>query len=112
MPEAVRRAAHLAQCKCGEYLLVGLDDVAAAFTARADVYPLSNLGEVEALRAQRSTYGFFWGSLDRRDRWNIAGMPADEGTVLAEHRCGEPIPKTWIRPINPPAERTNGNADF
>lgn len=112
MSETFRRKASLIRCKCGEHILTGLDDRVCALSARVDIYPLSNLGEVEAMRAGRRTYWLRGRELDRRDRWNIAGNPASTITVLAEHRCDERIPATWCRPIHTPAPRRTVDADF
>jgi hypothetical protein len=112
MADPIRRKAHLTRCKCGEHILVGLDDNVAALSARADIYPLSNLGEVEALRSGRWTYWLRDRMLDRRGQFDIRGHAASTITVVAEHRCGEPIPATWRRPIHTPTPRRTVDADF
>jgi hypothetical protein len=106
MSESIRRKAHLARHRCGRTVLVGLDANRCAMTATASVYPLSNFGEVEALRAGRWTYELSMGALDRRDRWTIAGRPASDTTVVASHDCDVPVPAAWVRPINRPAAPT------
>lgn len=97
-----RRTASLWTCRCGEPVLTGLDDDHCAFTATCDPYRLTALGEVEALRDGRWTYQLVRRSLDRRDQWNIPGHPPTvDLPVLAEHRCGQPIPADWIAPPAP-----------
>lgn len=108
----VSRIPKLSKCRCGQHLLVGLDGDRCALVARVDIYPLSNVGEVEAMRDGRRTYRLYWRTLDPRDQWNIAGMPAEAGTVLAEHRCGAPIPADWRRPIHVADTRRTADADF
>lgn len=112
MSEPIRRTARLTRCRCGEHILVGLDGDRCALTARADVYPLSNLGEVEALRSGRWTYRLWSKTLNHRDQWDIRGTAANDTTVLAEHRCGERPPASWCRPITPPAPRRTVDVNF
>lgn len=112
MTETVRRTARLDICRCGEHTMVGLDDDRCAFSARADIYPLSNAGEVAALRQGRHTYMLRRRALDRRDQWLIAGTPADSATVVAEHRCDQPVPESWRRRITPTPARRTVDADF
>lgn len=98
------RRASLTVHQCGAHVLVGLDADRCALVARVEPYPLTALGEVEALRAGRWTYRLLQGALDRRDRWNIPGKPPTaEVPVLAEHVCGQPLPATWLAP--PPPRR-------
>ena len=101
MTDTVRRRAKLTKHKCGADVVVGLDAPACALVATCDPYPVSNAGEVEALRAGRRTYLVWWGELDPRDRWNIAGKPADITTVLVEHSCGDTVPSAWRKPLAP-----------
>jgi hypothetical protein len=107
-----RRKASLRQCSCRQTVLQGLDSHVAALLATVDVYPLSDLGEVEALRAGRRTYVLQWKELDKRDRWNTPGRPASTSTVLVEHVCGEEVPPSWRRPINPPEKKGKAHVDF
>lgn len=91
---------------CGGEVLRGLDSAVAALTATVDPYPLSPLGEVEALRDGRRTYYLHWGALEPRDRYTIPGHPPSHALlVLAAHRCDQPIPETWIKPPAPAAPR-------
>lgn len=98
------RIVRLRRHHCGAHVLVGLDSDRCAFTATVEPYALHPRGEVEALRQHRRTYRLRWGSLDRRDRWSIPGaLPSHELIILAEHRCGAPIPDPWRLPPAPPA---------
>lgn len=102
MSAPIRRKASLRQHSCNQPVLQGLDGNVAALLATVDVYPLSDVGEYEAIRAGRRTYILQWKELDRRDRWNIPGHRASTLTVLAEHVCGDLVPPSWRRPITPP----------
>lgn len=98
----IRRRASLQPHHCGEHTLTGLDANRCALTVRVDPYPLTAIGEVEALRAGRRTYLLDHGELHPRTAWNIPGHPAGaQHTVLAEHDCTE-LPDDWRRP---PTER-------
>lgn len=98
----IGRRPQLLRHDCGAHVLVGLDADRCALTARVEPYPLTALGEVEALRAGRWTYRLLRGALDRRDRWNIPGHPpTPEVPVLAAHVCGQPLPATWLAPPPP-----------
>lgn len=112
MSEAVRRTARMTRCQCGDHLLVGLDSHRAALTARVDIYPLNELGEVRAMQAGRRTFRLHNKELDPRDQWTIRATPASATTVLAEHRCGESVPAQWRRPITPPTTRRTVDAEF
>lgn len=97
------RRAHLEiHRSCQQHTLTGLDANRCALTVRVDPYPLTAIGEVEALRAGRHTYLLDHGELHPRTAWNIPGNPPSATrTVLAEHDC-TPMPATWRRP---PTER-------
>ncbi len=102
MTTPISRKAHLTKHTCGAHVIVGLDADTAALVARCEPYPLSPIGEVEAMRDGRDTYRVMWGALDRRDRWNIPGQPPAPGRpVLAAHRCGDPLPAAWLAPPSP-----------
>lgn len=97
------RSCSLTKHSCGMPVLTGLDADRAALTVTVDPYPLTPLGEVQALRAHRPTYLLTARQLDRRDRWNIPGRPPTHArTVLATHDCTG-IPDTWRLPPPPPA---------
>lgn len=90
-------------CRCGQPVIVGLDDDRGAHRARVDPYALGAQGEALALLAGRSTAALFrraghW-QLRHRDRWQIAGTPAGSprrfgvADIVAEHVCGaDPLP--------------------
>lgn len=87
---------------CGSHVLLGLDDEPAGLTARCDPYPLSQAGEVAALRDGRWTWAIAHGRLERRDRWTIPGHPPGPGLlVVTEHRCDHPLPDDWLAPPTP-----------
>lgn len=106
-PTGITRRARAGACRrCYGRVLRGLDDDVAAFTATADPWPLTGVGELQALLQGRSTYALYGKppSLDIRDPWQIKGRPADTVVVLAEHRCGTPpLPAREIEGKNPPA---------
>lgn len=70
-----------------------------------DVIPLSRPGELAANIAGRRTLRL---DTDKRlwttgaDRIRTEPMPGDR--ILAEHRCGQPIPAAWIQPLPSPAD--------
>lgn len=99
MTDPIRRKASLTKHGCGETVIVGLDANRAALKAVCDPYPVTQYGEVEALRAGRPTYRVLWGELDRRDQWLIKGTRADDATVVVEHTCGVPVPPDWRKPL-------------
>jgi len=85
------RAAALRLCpSCQAPTLVGLDADVTAFTARADILPLNELGETIALLSGRPTYDLVTNGgrkeLTRREEWNISGTR--RYPVLAAHKCG------------------------
>lgn len=107
------RRPRLARHRCGAWTLTGLDREVAALTVHVDPYALTPAGEVAALRDQRHTYRLYRGALDIRDQWNIPGHPPTHDLpVLAEHRCGAPVPDGWRLPPAPPAPPAPRKADF
>jgi hypothetical protein len=79
---------------CGAPVIRALDDTVAAFTAVADPDPVDRAGELTALLTGRDTYALTTVprlTLRRRDRWQIAGRPADTLHVVAAHACGQPL---------------------
>lgn len=94
------RKAHGAVCRCGAAILVGDDADRAALTARVDPVMLSRDGELFAVCDRRHVYARDpSGALHRRDRWMLRSAAREP--VLAEHRCGAPIPSLWIAPPRP-----------
>ncbi len=79
---------------CHAPVIRALDDSICAFTAVVDPDPLDRAGEVAALITGRDTYALTRTprlTLRRRDRWQIAGRPADTLHVVAAHACGRPL---------------------
>lgn len=107
---SINAARHrLANHRCGELIMAALDHWACAITVHLDPWPLSPVGEVEALRAGRRTYQMREWGVRHRNAYRITGNPpGPRTTVLAEHRCGEPIPSTW-RQEAPPRKPTTNN---
>lgn len=101
------RTPALLQHGCGAYVLTGLDDDTAGLVVTCDPYPLTPIGEVEALRDDRRTYYLLHRRIERRDIWNIPGhLPSHDLLVIASHRCGLPVPDAWRLPPAPrPAPR-------
>jgi len=101
------RKAKARECRhCRSWILTGLDADLAAIEVQADPHPLSPDGEVAALLDDRHTYDLEEHRLYRRYHWNIAGRPAGERhRVLADHRCGAPIPASWQQPPRLPSSR-------
>lgn len=88
------RAAALRLCPtCQAPTLVGLDADIAAFTARADIVAVNELGETIALLSGRPTYDLVTNGgrkeLHRREEWNITA--GRRYPVLASHQCGVPL---------------------
>jgi len=70
----------------------------------------SHDGELFALLNDRRTYELDGGRLYRRDSHSIARRPPTElRPVLAEHRCGDPIPARVARPTRTPPASTDPN---
>lgn len=87
--------------RCRMATLTGLDRNMAALTIHVEPYPLSPAGEVAALRENRATYQIAPWGLALRKPHHIRTHPAGTRTVLAEHRCGAPIPQDWKAPPKP-----------
>jgi hypothetical protein len=85
----------LAVHNCRAEILIAADHPRVALDVYADPWPLSVLGEVQALRAHRVTYQVKGYGLKARTATDIRRHPAGAVTVLAAHRCGEPVPATW-----------------
>jgi len=101
----IRRTVHMTRHHCGGHVLAGLDDDRCGLVTIVDPYALTDIGEVEALRADRRTYRLRASRLDRRTRWSIPGHPpAHDLTVLAAHDCTG-IPDAWRLPPAPSAPR-------
>lgn len=93
--------------RCGIPTLAGLDADLLAFEASCDLGELTAAGEANALLEGRRTYELSVRSeLHHRDRYAIKARPAGGSTtVLAEHRCDQPIPAAWCVPAPKPAAR-------
>lgn len=90
-----RRARTMLCRRCGAPIFAGLDDDRTAFTARVDTNPLDVNGELVAVMTGRRTYRLSWRGryeLDPRTAIEISAQPAGDVEVLAEHRCGQPLP--------------------
>ena len=100
------RKARLRTCMaCRRSTLAGLDGRVAGLSVWCDLTELSALGEAMALIDGRATYEVWDATvrpeLERRDVWRVrAHPPGSEGCrpVLAEHRCGAPVPADWAMP--------------
>jgi hypothetical protein len=93
------RLAHGSTCRCGAATLYGDDADTAGYPTRVDPAHLTRGGELLAVIAGRSVYEWARGRLYRRDRWSIRSQAA--APVLAEHRCGDPVPTGWRLPPAP-----------
>lgn len=90
--------AHCQQCRAD--VIVGPDADRAALIAVTDPQPITRRGELLAACDKRHTYSQdLNGWLHHRDGWRLRS-PA-HGTVLAEHRCGQPLPDDWIAKPQP-----------
>lgn len=98
-----RRRAIPSTCACGAAVLHGVDANVAGFTATADSRPLTRTGELLAVIQGRAVYDLdSRPSLHRRRAWHIRGNPPTPyRPVVAEHRCGQPLPDAWIAPTAP-----------
>jgi hypothetical protein len=105
------RAAKQARCRhCRSDIWVGPDSHVAALTALVDIHPLTRTGELLAVCAGRRVYHLdinhhLW----HRSAWRLPS-PA-RGRVLAEHRCGDPIPATWRQPSPTRTPTTNNTQE-
>jgi len=93
--EAAARKAKAAACKgCGATIVTGLDGDRCAFTATADLAPLTWAGEIAAWLDGRATF-----ELAARELWwrtELQRQRPAEFAALPEHRCRDPIPDLWI----------------
>lgn len=83
---------------CHANVLTGLDADRCALPVTADPTPLDAVGELLAVTTGRATLDLTLSPLrlDHRDRWRIRSRrPA---VVLAEHRCGQPLPAASTPP--------------
>lgn len=88
--------------RCLTEVITGFDAPRAALLATCDPAPIGILGEVLALQDGRRTYDLVAGKILRRLDWHIRSMPAStRHPTLAEHRCGQPLPDTWLAPPAP-----------
>jgi hypothetical protein len=94
------RAARIRPCPdCHADTLAGLDEDRCALESAVDPVPLGTLGEAVALLQGRNTLAVHRDGgrfiLDRRHPLQIKARPAgatDREDVMAEHRCGAPVP--------------------
>jgi hypothetical protein len=105
--EGYRKIAIVSRCiDCRQLAWHGMDHDPIGKPARADLRELNQLGELGAHLDGRSTYRLRGHTprsmtLTRRDWWDIKmESPGDHDTsgdviILAEHRCGQPIPTEW-----------------
>lgn len=105
--DGVSRRASLRRCRtCGEPVVAGLDAERCGLPALVQPDPLDVVGELLAVAGGRRTFALHGlaiarPELDRRDRFHIAGSPANTERapyVVGEHRCREPLP-TAAKPI-------------
>lgn len=99
-PGGLSRKWKIRTCRrCHAWVLSGLDSHVAALEAHADPVQLSAEGEAQALLDDRATYDDDGLALSRRLHWHIAHHPAGgRDRVLAQHRCGTPVPTAWAAP--------------
>lgn len=99
---------------CGIPTMVGLDAEVMAFQATCDLGELTAAGEAQALLEGRRTYELnLRGEIRYRDRYAITGRPAGaRTTVLADHRCAQPIPAAWCVPAPAPAARQSDTEEI
>lgn len=106
-----QRKAKVTGCACGAPVVVGLDADQCAFNVAADVLPVTWPGELAAVLQGRGTFSVALVELTRReahDRTKPAAAP-----VLVEHRCGEPLPSTWLADTPAPVvEEPSDDAPF
>lgn len=97
-PDGISRRAKTTFCaSCRAVVIRGLDSHIAATVATADPAALTPLGEVLALATGRRTYDLTWTGgryeIDHRNEWHIRGRPpGTQFHVIADHKCGQPLP--------------------
>lgn len=96
---------------CQQPVVRGLDDDRCALPTTCDPQPVDELGELLALATGRGTYDLRRSAgryqIDRRHQWRISGRRNDI-PVLAEHKCGAPLP-TVEMPIPEPTTIASTN---
>lgn len=106
------RIARAALCpRCGAAVMVGDDADRMAARAQVDPVPLDARGELVALLQGRSTYTLRYGAqgyaIDYRAAVDIQGGPPGAYTdrdVVADHRCGMPLPCAETSYLKNPAQ--------
>jgi hypothetical protein len=99
----MKRTAERARCRvCRRYVWTGPDADFAALIVTVDETPLDAYGEALAALDDRGRYELIGGELRTRAPWSVRRRhPGDPYlrrghlqlvTVLAEHRCGRPMP--------------------
>lgn len=90
--------------RCHNPILTGLDADICALPARVDPVPVSELGEALARIDNRCTYDYVKTRavpvLEYRESWTIAAPR--RFPVLAEHKCGHPLPADTTPEIQKP----------
>ena len=100
------RKARVLDCPhCRVPCIAGLDSHIAALDAWCDPTALTLDGELEALLAGLRTFTLWRGSeIALRHQWIVAAdhakrrNPSPTRTILAQHRCGDPVPDAWAAP--------------
>jgi hypothetical protein len=94
---------------CRAWTLVGLDDHVAGIPVRVDPGPLTRSDEAAVLLDGRATFALIPDGtrlrIRRRDRWQIAGTPADRTHAVAEHSCHDYRPAPAPQRQEPAGDR-------
>jgi len=100
----MRATAEVKRCQECRAMVIAAINTDARDTL-CDVIPLSRPGELAANIAGRRTLRL---DTDKRlwttgaDRIRTEPMPGDR--ILAEHRCGQPVPAAWTQPLPEPPD--------
>lgn len=92
-----KRKVQIGKCpECFELVLGGLSSRMCAWPVLVDAIPLTWAGELAAAFEDRATYEFWNQRLEIRT--NYSRRRQSDITVVADHRCSQPIPDSWKAP--------------
>jgi hypothetical protein len=108
----VRTTATATRCQdCRELVIAAIST--DALETRCDVIPLTRAGELAANLAGRRTMRL---DTDRRlwttGAYRIRTEPMPGDRILAEHRCGQPVPAAWTQPLPEPSDSPDMEVPF
>lgn len=100
--DGTRRTVAHRRHTCGQPILAGLDHDPCGLPVTADPWPVDAMGEALALLAGRRTYDLAGRMrLELNHRCASALARPRRWPVVADHRCGQPLPRDPCPPGSP-----------